>query len=378
MAGDDWDFEGAVQIDVDAYSCPPSPDPGASVAAGLSGYHRPPLKLLTPPRFDANDREGFLPYLEKHGYCVIARAADAAAVDKGNALFWDFLEQGDPDGRHIGDVETDLKRDDVSTWGNDRWVGKVSMPEAGIINAGGIGHSRFAWHVRLQPAVRKVFSAIWETDSLLTSYDGACAFRPWGRHSEWITEGGWYHVDQGRTRPNRCCVQGVMLFTDATKHTGGLVVIPGSHKEFGAVIERNATYSNGDYVPLSTWDPILAGGSAGMVCAHAGDLLLWDSRTVHCNAPGIPNEAGGDDDTKLLRIAGYVCMTPAAWASPRVLELRRQAFETKKTTTHWPHTYCATGDGLADAGERAGSLLKAPAEVRALVDGGDALNGEAG
>ena len=42
---------------------------------------------------------------------------------------------------------------------------------------------------------------------------------------------------------------------------------------------------------------------------------------VHCNAPG---DGGGDMD-ELLRVVGYVCMTPSAWAAPEVLEQRRHA-----------------------------------------------------
>ena len=34
----------------------------------------------------------------------------------------------------------------------------------------------------------------------------------------------------------------------------------------------------------------LEGLEAKLVCANAGDLLLWDSRTVHCNTPSLPGE----------------------------------------------------------------------------------------
>ena len=45
----------------------------------------------------------------------------------------------------------------------------------------------------------------------------------------------------------------------------------------------------------------------------------------------------------LLRATAYVCMTPAAWASPAVLQQRQYAFEYNLTSTHWPHEFVQIG-----------------------------------
>lgn len=390
LADSDDEWEEMIDgIDLDEYAVPCDDSDFTTVPAGEPGKGTtgPTIVPTSPPRFDAADTKGYLDYLDEHGYCVIAEAADPSAVATGKRLLWDFLESGDPDGRHLGDVETEILRDDISTWGDDRWGCKVSMPESGILGSGGIGHSAFLWHSRLQPAVRAVFSAIWGTESLLTSFDGANAFRPWAENLHWITEGGWYHVDQGKTRPDKCCVQGVLQYTDATAASGGLVVIPGSHKDFLNVVERNSKFSSHDFVSLSAWDPVLAGTSAALVCARAGDLLLWDSRTVHCNTPGLspPPTKGTDGPAaaapttvppELLRMAAYICMTPAKWATEKVLARRRAAYEYKMTTTHWPHTFSPTGDGLLDIEGRKGAFARASAEARALIDGGIEEAGE--
>lgn len=295
-------------------------------------------------------------------------------------LFWDFLSNGDPDGLHVTSKATKCTgpvRGDLSTWDDDRWKTRVSMPHVGLINSGGIGHSAFAWHIRVQPGVKQAFQSIWGTAELFTSFDGGNAFRPWAHgHPEWKTRNGWYHVDQGRNKPKKCCVQGLVAVTAATEHTGGLVVIPESHHDFAGVLERNGSF--GDFVSVRAGDPVLS-RAAALICADAGDLVLWDSRTVHCNTsgltPGPPPDA--DASPELLRIAGYVCMTPARWCSREVIERRREAFKFKQTTSHWPHEFVATGDGLVhftDGKNRDSALSEAAPAIRALVDGGSACS----
>lgn len=44
---------------------------------------------------------------------------------------------------------------------------------------------------------------------------------------------------------------------------------------------------NIDYVSIPRNDPVLTSQQAILVCAKAGDLILWDSRTVHCNTPAL-------------------------------------------------------------------------------------------
>jgi hypothetical protein len=52
--------------------------------------------------------------------------------------------------------------------------------------------------------------------------------------------------------------------------------------------------------------------------------VLWDDRTLHCNAPGV-GEAPAT--AELLRACCYVCMTPKANASPEVIAGRHRAVE---------------------------------------------------
>jgi hypothetical protein len=84
------------------------------------------------------------------------------------------------------------------------------------------------------------------------------------------------------------------------------------------------------------------------VCAQAGDLILWDSRTVHCNTPALtvpaflalsPAErvAEAAAATQLIRVVSYVCMLPTAHATPDVLQNRLELFRHRIATSHWPN-----------------------------------------
>ena len=87
----------------------------------------------------------------------------------------------------------------------------------GIISKMGVGHADFQWFVRTRPMVRSAFETIWGGDGeLLCSFDGCNVFRPW--HSDVTglgpsvkTRGGWWHVDQGKSKlGRRHAVQGLV------------------------------------------------------------------------------------------------------------------------------------------------------------------------
>jgi len=155
-------------------------------------------------------------------------------------------------------------------------------------------------------------------------------------------------------------LQGLVTLKDATASTGGLVVIPQSHMHHSDLCER--LRHPVDFVPVPPGDPVLAAPKR-LVTARAGDLVLWDSRTVHCNEPGPPSRvqaASGDD---VLRAVSYVCMTPVSKAPYAVISRRQEAFESNVSSTHWPHDFQPScGPSTTSA-----SLVGATALQRSLV-----------
>jgi ectoine hydroxylase-related dioxygenase (phytanoyl-CoA dioxygenase family) len=60
--------------------------------------------------------------------------------------------------------------------------------------------------------------------------------------------------------------------------------------------------------------------------SEPGDLILWDSRTVHWNRAPTAEQ---------LRVVVYVCYAPRAMATEEVLATRKRCWENRLATTHW-------------------------------------------
>jgi hypothetical protein len=285
------------------------------------------LDVSEVPRFDVDD-PAFLAHLEEHGYAVLKDVASSSERIAAEMLLWQFLKE-----------QAGIDRDDPATWSDENFE-RIGCVGTGIIDGGGIGQSDFLWCLRLLPTVKTAFAKIWGTDDLLTSFDAANVFRPW-QHKELgfsRTHGGWYHVDQGRGAPGLQAVQGLVSLLDADLSTGGLVVIPHSHKHHEELVRFQ--YTDDNYFSVPAFDSIMELPKKLITC-RAGDLVLWDSRCVHCNAPGRLSamEVHRSAPPKLLRAVGYICMTPKSKASEDVLRLRREAYEQRITTNHWPHLF---------------------------------------
>ena len=375
------------------------------------------LDAEPPPRFQVDDERAYA-YLEEHGYVVIADAIGGAAeLREARRLFWEYVERlhvdevsaeeeeaaaaaaaaasteeegaaapidvGDADSDHGAKAEAEVaptrppkrvrvSRHDPRTWD---WT---ANPINGILGVGGIGQSPFLWHVRTRPRVVEAFARVWGTPELITSFDGCSAFRPFETCARWRTMGGWWHVDQNAIgkvpRNGLAAVQGLVSMYDQDEATGAFAVLPGTHKEFGELCDRYAPRVRGanQFIPLRGNDPLLRGDgrSARIVSCRAGDLVLWDSRCVHCSMPARQGARrddesdrgdGGDEDdeddegergggsgegvalgrapARLLRLVAYVCMLPRERASSEVLRNRLQLWHFGATTTHWPDAW---------------------------------------
>lgn len=294
-------------------------------------------------RFDCED-PAWLQHLAIHGYAVVGGILGQSELEHAEHLLWDFLA-----------AEAAWDRARPETW-TDESFAKMGQPLRGLINGRGVGQSDVSWFVRTRPEVQRVFSKIWRTSELLTSFDGLNVFRPWHLGK---TVGGWFHVDQGRLVVGRSCVQGFVSLTDQDLGTGGLMLVPGSHLFHDEVCE--VAKDDLDYIEPPASHRLLA-LPKHLVSCRAGDLVLWDSRCLHCNSPAVAEPTA--DSSKLLRALAYVCMTPKEWASERTLQDRRKGYSIRVTTSHWPHRH-VMGFGWSKAGPL--SLQEATPERLALI-----------
>eukprot|EP00601_Ochromonadales_sp_CCMP2298_P020096 CAMPEP_0173305026 /NCGR_PEP_ID=MMETSP1143-20121109/19764_1 /TAXON_ID=483371 /ORGANISM="non described non described, Strain CCMP2298" /LENGTH=400 /DNA_ID=CAMNT_0014245897 /DNA_START=16 /DNA_END=1214 /DNA_ORIENTATION=+ len=349
---------------IDALIDPASP-PAISVRANAS------------TRYDIRDEEqarAMLLALEEHGYAVVAQVANQEQIAAAVTGFWEFWE---------AKTQRGLLRNDPRTW--KPWVANSSTGI--LVDSGGANHCEFLWNTRTLPLVKEAFARIWEDPDLLVSFDAGNVFRDWRHDVRWLTAAGWWHVDQNATlgahRQGRRSVQGLVTYFDATAETGGLTLVPGSHKEHEALCGRApGSKMRVDFVPVPPQDPLFLDREVILVCARAGDLILWDSRTVHCNSPALSMAdhfervlrqglggsllgqtqavsasasasastsasasasasapAYGTEQVRvpeLLRLVGYVCMLPRSRVDAATQHARKRTFVHKLGTSHWP------------------------------------------
>jgi len=304
--------------------------------------------------FDPENKEDArqaLEFLVDNGYVVFRSVAGKQELDTAEALLWEFLAQ----------CGTGIKRGVPSSWAMpalSRRAGEAAKGQSlavwpaedgtGIISGNAIGQSAFMWHLRGLPRLRKAFGLIFGTDDLVSSFDGAGVFRPYGHDPSWRSRSTWYHVDQGDGMHGFHSVQGLVSLTAASAETGGLVVVPGSHLCHEELLERPESRGEGR-LRLEEGDPALREWSkdaagAVLVPLQPGDAVLWDSRTVHCSTHALreaPQEVLGG--SRLLRAVGYVSMSPTAWATRETLARRMDVFQSSRrplrslTTTHNAH-----------------------------------------
>lgn len=129
---------------------------------------------------------------------------------------------------------------------------------------------------------------------------------------------------------------------DVTEEIGGLEVCPETHLD---TVKENfkkdyPCYEFSDnFLVLSSEDKLQ--GTGKLLLAKAGDLILWDSRTVHGGRVGTQNiqNVQGELNTtfELARLTQTINMTPRSMATKEVLEKRIEGFEKGWAFNHCPH-----------------------------------------
>jgi ectoine hydroxylase-related dioxygenase (phytanoyl-CoA dioxygenase family) len=283
------------------------------------------------PRFTVTNTDSInngITYLNEHGYAIFSDIMHEDEININKELLWNFLEN--IPGRHI-------QRNDPTTWSNN-WPGNGRF---GVINDCGIGQSDFMWNIRSNRNIKRVYSHIWNTNELLVSFDGCGIYRNWYYEPKWKTTTGWYHVDQNPIlKPDRCCIQGFISLTNQNETTGGLIVFPYTHLRFQEL--KDLARRPKDFVSIPSTHSILDRGHAigKFIQCQSGDLVLWDSRLVHCNSPAfVTGERLKNQSIDLLRIVAYVSMSPTIFIRDYTLDQfrkkRKLLAQNNCTLTHW-------------------------------------------
>lgn len=219
-----------------------------------------------------------------------------------------------------------------------------------------VAHEKFMWDARQEPGVLKAFSTIWGTDELLVSFDGLNVTFP--NRPDVPARQPWEHIDQSPHKRGLHCVQGIINLSPNGPDDGGLVVYPGSHKLNDLFFDSHPdikAWPNKRDVFLFAKDQLAWFQAHGLkphkVCAEPGDLILWDSRTIHYGSDPTPQGSQ-------IRSAIYATYMPVKQATPEQLAVKKEVFEQFASTTHWPYEHLVPGathailDGLRDPLDR--------------------------
>ncbi|KAL2817752.1 hypothetical protein BDW59DRAFT_182051 [Aspergillus cavernicola] len=284
----------------------------------------PPVKLLPEPRnaLAGAPKGSWRANLQDNGFAVIK-----GAIPKDRALTYQ-----------------QKARQWLKSFGNDNldynnpntWV-SANLPVQSSINTFNsycVAHEKFMWDARLEPGVVDAFAKIWGTDALLVSYDSLNITFP--NRTDVPRKGSWEHVDQSPLRRGTHCIQGLINLSVSRPGDGGLVVYPKSHQYHDEFFDSHtdaATWTSKD-IYLFKPDQLAWFHEKGIrprpVHADPGDLIVWDSRTIHYGAE--PTE-----ESNTIRTANYAAYTPAELASPETLARKAEVFSKYGATTHWPH-----------------------------------------
>jgi len=203
-----------------------------------------------------------------------------------------------------------------------------------------------SWFLRGLKNVRETFGKIYDTNELITSMDTFIMWRPWKENpsakEDWEPSVERLHCDQNPVRKRGFhCVQGMIPLLPVTEESGGLQVVPDTNTdEVQEYLRDNYPGTKSglfDWCELRHNDKYI--GTGKFLLANPGDLILWDSRTIHGGHVGTGKEKDNNTNPELTRLSLTVCMSPLSKATPQVLEKRRLAFKNGWTLTHWPYEF---------------------------------------
>lgn len=167
----------------------------------------------------------------------------------------------------------------------------------------------------------------------------------------------WPHIDQSPKRKGLVCAQGIINFAPNGPQDGGLVVVRGSHNLIAEYFKKHGmppeprTWGPEDYFSFIAEEVDWfkeAGCEVVKVCADPGDLIIWDSRTIHYNRLpesqqvrsivckiGPPPPPTRHILSRRLLTGWHTkdaCYAPARFASEKDLKLKAQLFHERKPT----------------------------------------------
>ena len=260
--------------------------------------HKIPAKT-----YQKEDLLKFKTQLQQDGYVIIPDVYNQTEIDEYKKEFFDWYNKVDG-----------LKEfhDEISAHG--------------IFKYHQIGHQRFAWLARTNEKIIDIFKTLWDTDELVTSFDGCCYYP-----DDYIdTPKYWTHTDQSPRKQGLYCYQSFLSLTDNSQRT--LIVYKGSHNLHQDYFNTMKISTDNDWNIIDQNYLQKIADTKQIINVKKGSLVVWDSRTFHQNTCGSLT-------CEEERLVQYLCYLPknATRNTSQQQEIRRDSFKDLRTTNHWPY-----------------------------------------
>ena len=231
---------------------------------------------------------------------------DHMKVAQMRQCFWNWLTKCNPIVREDNPQSWNLKNVPPSTRG---------------IFKNYIGFEEWMWRGR-EDCI-SIFSQLWGTSDLLSSFDGASIIFPDGNNKDKFKN--WIHYDQGRFDYNLCSIQGVLHLTNSGFNDGGFMYVENSHHLHKKYMETHLGCGY-KWEVIDVNCDVFSGCRLVKPTVKEGHLLLFDSRIAHCFLPSRSNN---------YRMVMYVCMMPRQGATLEDITKRQKIYSKGGMTGHW-------------------------------------------
>jgi len=265
--------------------------------------------------------------LEEYGVAIIPNVLNAQECNDLLSGIWDYFE-------HITqDWEKPISRENPLSL---REIYKLYPLHSMLFQHFQVGHAQVCWDVRQKEEIVNIFKTFWETDELLTSFDGlSFNVPPEKTNRGWYRGNTWYHTDQSYTRPNFECMQSWVTALDVNPGDATLSFMEKSNKYHKEFAETFKITDKKDWCKLTKEHEQFyktRGCEYKKISCPKGSMVFWDSRTIHCGCEALKERPNHN-----FRAIIYTCYTPKTLITPALLRKKQKAFNELRTTNHWPH-----------------------------------------
>jgi hypothetical protein len=196
----------------------------------------------------------------------------------------------------------------------------------GIFKHHQVGHQRFAWLARTNNKIINIFKYLWNTDKLVSSFDGCCYYPSNYKNDPSY----WIHTDQSSLKLGLWCYQSFLSLTDNVERT--FVVYESTHIIHQKYFNDMDIHENTDWNIIDKDYCDTLSDKKKTLKVDAGSLVIWDSRTFHQNTCGPIN-------CNEERLVQYLCYLPKddIKNNEQQQNKRKKFYEKLRTTSHWPY-----------------------------------------